>query len=465
MRRRKPNAMSHPHPTASAIAAHIVGGRRNGAVADHLASCAECRTIAARLDVGPLDDLPDAPLPNGTAVVPHAAAVAAAEARAIDLAPDQIWRAAAPDGPIQLVWIRRLRSDGRPAVVPVSFDPDHADDYSLIVPADKSPLDIDIVLHTTVETTIDTRALTDCIIEQTGVADDIETVRSARAEGRPVVALTVGTPIVSLMDDRIEFRQQLADALVELTTPRFDPDDSDDNDAHDLLEELPTDSALGALINDEITAELTDKLVNGLWETYPAARVLPARPTPGKAGDISTFATIVNIDVFVSIVTVATHLPDDTIPEVSRALFDTDLSVHAVCFVTAPGTYDARLIDRRSLNENYETPTGRLRLPENLHRGDVVDVLLKYFDLRVNPFRTFDTAAVGPITINHRDIAVQYGAGAVRETAERAPSLRVPGKADGYSRVTDHRNAVIRIVEEALTHNTVDITAILEGEA
>lgn len=457
--------MSDPHPTDSAIAAHVAGDAGNSTLADHLASCDQCRNIAARLSDGPLDALPDVPLPSAVPTVPAGAASAATNARAVDHAPDQLWRAAAPDsGRIQLVWIRRLRSDGRPAVVPVSFDPDHADEYSLVVPADRSPLDIDIVFHTTVETTIDTRTLIDCIVEQTGVTDDIDTVRNARAEGRPVTNLTVGTPIVSLTDDRIEYRQQLADALIELTVPRLDPDESDDNDAHDLLEDLRTDSALGTLIDDEVTAELTDKLINGLWDSYPAARVLPARPAPGNTGDITMFATIVNIDVFVSVVTAATELPDEEVPELSRAVFDTDLSIHAVCFVTAHGTFDARLIDRRSLTQNYETPTGRLRLPDNLIRGPVVDVLLKFFDLRVNPFRSFGTAAVDPITINHRDIAVQYGAGAVRDTAERASGLRVPGKAEGYSRVTDHRDAVIRIVEAALTRDTVDINAILEGE-
>lgn len=454
----------HPHPTDSAIAAHIAGDTEDTALTDHLVSCARCGTIADRLAQDPLDDLPDVPLPDGTPIVPPAAALAAAGAHVVDIAPDQMWRAAAPDGPIQLVWIRRLRTDGRPAVVPVSFDPDYADEYSLIVPADRSPLDVDIVFHTTVETTIDTRALVDCILEHTGVALDIDTVRDARAEGRPVRGLTVGNPIVSLADSRIEYRQHLADALVELGTPRFDPDLSEDNDAHDLPADLPTDSALGTLIDDEITAELTEKLINGLWDAYPAARVLPARLSPGNTGDIATFATIVNIDVFVSIVTIATDLPDEAVPEVSRTVFDTDLSIHAVCFVTTTGSYDARLIDRRSLTENYEAPSGRLLVPDNLLRGPVVDVLLKFFDLRVNPFRSFGTAAVDPITINHRDIAVQFGTGAVRATAERASGLRVPGKADGYSRVADHRDAVIRIVEAALTSDTVDINEILEGE-
>lgn len=456
--------MNDHHPTDSAIAASITGDAHDQAIVQHLASCAQCRSIAARLGDDPLDDLPDVPLPNDSAVVPSATAVAAADARPVDLAVDQIWRAAAPGGSMVLCWIRRLRSDGRPAVVPVSFDPDHADNYSLIVPADRSPLGVDTVFHTTVETTIDTRSLSDCIVEQAGVTDDIDIIRSARTEGRPAEGVAVGSPIVSLTDERIEYRQQLADSLIELTTPRFEPDDSDE-DSRNLVDALSTDSALGALIDDEITAELTDTLVNGLRDAYPAARVLPVRPTVDTAGGVSLFATIVNIDVFVTIATVTAEIPDEAIPELSRTVFETDMSIQAVCFVTAPGAQDAQLVDRRSLTENYVTPSGDLRLPEDSLKGHVTDVLLKYFDLRINPFRAFEAAAVEPIRINYRDLAVEFGAGAVRDTADRASSLRVPGKADGYRRVTDHREAVIEIVEQALTRNTVDISAILEGEA
>ncbi len=191
---------------------------------------------------------------------------------------------------------------------------------------------------------------------------------------------------------------------------------------------------------------------------------MPARPGPGHAGSVATFATIVNIDVFVSIVTVATQIPDEELPELSRAVFQTDLSVHAVCFVATPSPFHARLIDRRALSDAYETPSGHLRLPEDLMHGPVADVLLKFFDRRVNPFRAISTAAIDPITINQRALAVEYGAGSVRDIAARASGLRVPGKADGYSRVANHRNAVIEIVEQALTRDTVDIAGILEGE-
>ncbi len=455
-----------PHPTETALAAYAAGEQADSsAVGDHIASCDRCRTIVVRLSDEPLDDLPDLPLPAVAPAVPPATVRAVADARAIEVTPDQMWRAAPPTGgPTQLLWIRRLRSDGRVAVVPVTLDTDHADEYSLIVPADRSPLGVDLVFHTMVETTIDRRTLIDCIVEHAGVAAANTTVRDARTQGLPVHGLHVGSPIVSLADERIEYRQQLSDALVQLTTARFDPDRSDDDDAHDLPTDLPNDTAIRALIDDEITAELIDTMLSGLSDTYPAARVLPARPGPAHAGDISAFATIVNIDVFVSIVTVTTDVPDRDLPELCRSVFHTDLSVHAVCFVTIRGSFDARLVDRRALCDAYETPSGRLRLPDDVLHGPVVDVLLKFFDRRVNPFRAITTATIDPITINQRDLAVQYGAGAVRDIAQRAFGLRVPEKADGYRRVTNHRDAVIRIVEQALTHDTVDIAAILEDE-
>lgn len=458
--------MSDSHPTDTALAAYATGeGAGREAVAEHVASCDPCRGIVGRLSDEPLDDIPDRPLPENGPVVPQGTVRAVADSRTLDVVSDQLWRAATPDrDSVQVVWIRRVRSDGRIAVVPVSLDPDHADDYSLIVTADRSPLGVDLVFHTTIETTIDPRTLIDCIVEHAGVVADITAVRGARALGVPVQDVLVGSPIVSFTDDRIEYRQQLSDALIELTSASLDPDRSGDDDAHDLPTAMPSDSAIADLIDDEITAALLDELLLGLWDTHPGARVVPARSSPGHAGAVASFATIVNIDVFVSVVTVATQIPDEELPELSRAVFQTDLSVHAVCFVATPQPFHARLIDRRALSDSYETPTGRLQVPEDLLEGPVAEVLLKFFDRRVNPFRVFGTAAIDPITINQRDLAVEYGAGSVRDVAARASGLRVPGKSDGYSRVANHREAVIEIVEQALTRDSVDIAGILDGD-
>lgn len=457
--------MTDSHPTDTAIAAFVDGDQASGALADHIASCPRCGSIAARLGEDSFDDISDWPLQEHAPLVPPVTVQAVASAQIADLATDQIWRAvSAVEGINQLVWIRRLRSDGRAAAVPVSFDAEYADEYSLIVPAEGSPLGIDTVFHTTAETTIDPRFLIDCIVDPAGVATDIATIRHARAHGSPVQDLPVGSPILSLVDNRIEYRQQLSDALVGLTTARLDPDQSNEDGNHDLPVDISNDSAIRGLIGDEISAELIGQLLDGLAHTYPAARVVPTQPSMGLVSNVSAFATIVNIDVLVSIVTLTLDIPDADLPEMSRSVFDADMSVHAVCFVSIEGSFDTRLIDRRALSDAYETPSGVLRVPEDVPHGPVVDVLGKFFDRRVNPFRAITTATIDPITISQRDLAVQHGSAAVRDIAKRAARLHVPGKADGYRRVTGHRDAVIRIVEQALTRDAVDIAAILEDE-
>lgn len=94
--------------------------------------------------------------------------------------------------------------------------------------------------------------------------------------------------------------------------------------------------------------------------------------------------------------------------------------------------------------------------------GPVADVLVKYFDHVINPFRVVVTSTIDVITIDYRSIAVLVGAGAIREVAARASGYRIPGKADGYARVSSHRSAIVSIVEQALQGLDVDVATLLD---
>ena len=453
--------MTDPHPVDSELATFAEGAVTESTfIAEHVATCMTCAEIVSRLSANH-EGLPSFSARPGTLGVPLSAARRLAEAGNPQPALGQLWRAAAQPGEILLVWIRRLRSDGRLAVVPVTFDADYADEYSLVLDAEHSPLGVDLVFHTAVESTIDQRALLDSL-GAVEVAAEIEAVRTARGRGTPVEGLNVGSPVASMADERIQYRQHLADALVEMTTARFEPDTSAliDDDFSDVD---PQDDSLDELLEDATIAQFVREILNGLRPAHPTARLVPTSGLQLQ-GLVRPIATVLHLDVFVGLVMTSTEVSADEFLEFSRAMFHADLSLRAVCFTTDSSPFDTRLVDRRVLVDAYETPMGHIaQRGAEITVGPVADVLVKYFDHVINPFRVVATSIVDVITIDYRSIAVVVGAGAVREVAARASGYKIPGKADGYARVSAHRSAIVSIVEQALQGLDVNVAGLLDA--
>lgn len=454
--------MTDPHPADSELAAFAGGvGGDSSVMTDHVATCATCTQILSRLAMHQ-DVLPSPSALPATLGVPVGTTRRLAEASNPQPAPGQLWRATAQPGQILLVWIRRLRSDGRLAVVPVTFDADFADEYSFILRAELSPLGVDLVLHTAVESTIDQRVLLNSL-GAVDVAAEVDAVRTARGNGTTVMGLNVGSPVASMADERIQYRQQLADALVEMTTARFQPDTTSPID-EDFSDADTQDDFLAELLEDAQLAEFVREILNGLSAAYPTARLLPASGMQVVQGTVRPVATVVHLDVFIGLVMTSTAVPADEFLEFSRAMFQADLSLRAVCFTTDTAPFESRLIDRRVLVDAYEPPMGRIvQRGTDFIGGPVAEVLVKYFDQVINPFRVVARSTVDVITIDYRALAVDVGAAAVRDVAGRAGGYKIPGKADGYGRVTSHRTVVVSIVEQALKGLDVDIAALLDG--
>ena len=152
------------HPTESTLADLALGAldeARAGAVAAHVETCASCRTLADRLGGG-LPDLPD-PDVRIRPTVPAAvlAAVAGADRPAAGPQPGELWRArVSGGGPATLVLIRSA-GPVETAVVPVSFDTELADDTTLVVPEESSPLRLPLAVHLSLEENVDRDALLD----------------------------------------------------------------------------------------------------------------------------------------------------------------------------------------------------------------------------------------------------------------------------------------------------------------
>jgi hypothetical protein len=119
-----------------------------------------------------------------------------------------------------LVWVRRVLDDSA-LVLPVTLDLELADEYSLIVPAAESPVGTDIVVVASVEGQVDLRAF----LQPLGVLPaeaQIGQLRLARREGKlPDANIPTGRQIESASDQRLEYRQLLADMLADLSPEGF----------------------------------------------------------------------------------------------------------------------------------------------------------------------------------------------------------------------------------------------------
>lgn len=403
-------------------------------------------------------------LPDAGPSVDPAVLSALRASDAPELATGQLWRlSATPRGPVVLVWVRQSRSAEAVAVVPVSFDVAMADDYSLIVPTERSPLGVDLVLHTTAETTVDYRSFVS-VVGDLEVAADVEEVRLARRSGEPVVGLPVGLPIVSVSDERIEFRQQLSESLSPLTGAAIAPDTSGEDPDHDLPSAVDDEALVSELLTDNQTSMLIEHLLRGLGLEHPEVRLIPAGRVMA-IGDVRILGELVNVDEVIRLAGFGGAIDGTLTSELARDVFSSDPSVQAMCFAPFDIEMDAILLNRRTHRASF-TSLGE-SVSEGIYwTGPVLEVLSKYFDRFVDPFAAFRVPTVDVLAMDTRALATDMGTQSVRDQIARASRFNVPGKADGYRRVADHEAAVVEVVRQALDRDVehVDITAVLEGE-
>src|SRR5712692_2468686 len=215
------------HPTESALLS-FTRGQSDAAgaagIAAHLDSCLACRVWETRLQnarVAEADGPVTARLSAAAQAIPEnlRKALAVPPGAAVPAAGD-IWRVGGDEA--LLVWVRRIASESA-VVIPVTLDVELADEYTLIIPADGSPLGLDLALMTTVEGHVDRRAF----LQQIGalpVGDQITQLVLARGDGRPPPpGLLTGSPASRDDDQRQEYRQHLVGLLAGLA-PGARPD-------------------------------------------------------------------------------------------------------------------------------------------------------------------------------------------------------------------------------------------------
>jgi hypothetical protein len=446
------------HPTESELADLVLGPVDDpdmGAVADHVRSCAGCRRLVDRLSAG-LPDLPDDERLVASAVVPPGvlAVVRAADRPRTAPRPGELWRARPPTGgPVTVVWLREV-GPREATAVPVSFDAELADERTLVVPVEESPLGLPIAFHLSVEATIATSALLDRL-GALDVAADVETVRATPAGSRPS-GIAVGPVIASPLDERAEYRHALADAMAGLAPARTPIP------AQPSPHELETDAWWPRPDRSE-RATLLMAIHRSLGESHRSARITPRPPASTAVAQLGAVALLSEVDTFVLVALLEHPEEPEQLLELARQVLQADQGLSAVCMVEPGAPFMGVVVDRRDIVDAIETPSGELRPPcQSRVLAPIGETLTKFLDAAISPLGRLARTVVEAQGIDMRGLAAAVSTEAVRAVAASARGYKVEGKRPGYERVTRHTDAIIRLVEEALAGADIDVAAILE---
>jgi hypothetical protein len=357
--------------------------------------------------------------------------------------PGELWRARHPDGgPAALVWLRSSGPTGA-SVVPVSFDVEQADETTLIVAGERSPLGLPLALHLAAETVIDPQALYD---------------RLGRLD--PAIESPAGPPVAQPLDERLEYRQALVDRLAALAPEPSAPESAGPGlDDGGPGEWWPIDTPSG-------WAEVLKAVHQALGDSHPGARISPRPPATAASEHLRAVALVAELDAFVLVAAVDRPIGDEEKLEAARRVLHGDQLLNAVCLVEPAAPYLAVVIDRRDVVAAIETPSGELKPPRRSRPPAAVGAALtKFLDATISPFGRLARTFVEGQAPDSRALAVDVSADAVRTIAASAKSFKTEGKRPGYERVKRHQASITRLVEEALNRPDVDVATVLDDGA
>lgn len=371
----------------------------------HLGRCLLCRVHLNRITSGGLDLGPDSvPTLTYPEIAPNVLDIVDGEHRPLTFRPGQLWLAGSSHR--MVVWVEAVNETaGMTTVLAATLDVDAADHTSLIV--DVPRLGREVAIFTSIPGWIPLDQL-DAFVEDVGFIDEIAQLQerveqpsalagSASRDRATATRLRVGTRISGGSDERLEFRQMLADQLAALDPESDDVDNRDDEPPSELSE---FDSIV-AHVRSELAADLTSKRpglcqVNQIDHDFligSYVRSLPVHPV----------ATVHELDCIMLVVaSESAHNGLGFDPEDAyKLLLDSGASSLAVVEPARP--YLTRMFVRSVLRPAFELPRATERHdPRPLWESrPLIQAVCDYLQGDVFPIESEPV----PLTRSHPDLA------------------------------------------------------------
>jgi hypothetical protein len=430
----------HDHPSTLQLAGHAA----DPAVRQHLVACLACRVRAARLwhELAPGEPTHDVVTRILRASSPGPAILASfsAERDPGPPRPGDIWRMGR-DEPI-LGWVRQVFSDAID-VIPVVLDIELADQESVFLPPESTPLGMPLALLTGIRGHVGRRAL----LQRIGYVHAFAAVREVMAaarDGRMPNGVTVGPPIESDDDQRVEYRQVIADLLADLGPETWTGDGPPGSELTELLSAELSFLNSGAQV---LPMPLHQEPVSAAMSLFPCARVtyldtsLVVAALVGAGLDEALSSQSALADACLNLARLEPDAAAIAITSKARGGLDID--------------WPAVVLKVADLRAAYETPTGRVMAPRIAREPlPVADAVVKYLDSQAPAWEVTEPVTTRIDGIDIAGLAGRSAADAVADVRGQHRRARTPAKRSAGSRIPGDLAA--RLAES--------VEAILAGE-
>lgn len=180
--------------------------------ADRCRSCAEL-VAAGAASAGLHGSGAEARINLGAAPIPSRIAEALQAGRKPAPSAGQLWCLTRGQAAATAVIVDQL--EDMLIVVPATFDPEMADEYTLSVPPERSPVDQPLALWAAERTAVPVETL-DTYLGDLGNLDELDAAHGAYREDRPYTGAATGPPVYAPFDPRWDYRHELRDRFVAL---------------------------------------------------------------------------------------------------------------------------------------------------------------------------------------------------------------------------------------------------------
>jgi hypothetical protein len=458
----------HVHPSSSELLAAIHEPDRVPLVLEHVGDCLACRVRLSRLR----ETAEPAPAGEGTfqriiaasTPLPDVIADLVAAGTNEQPQPHQVWRIGRDEA--LLVWVRRVFDDDVAEVVPLVLDVELADQHSVLIGADATPIATEMAALVALRTHIHVGAFLNRIGEL-DIGSEVAEILTAVKEGRRPSGIPVGPAIEDDDDQRLEYRQALRDLLAPLSPSAWLDGETDPRpSSHQAAADKPTQSTDGEL--GSIKEQLSERL-RGI-------RIADSSPLTVAVGSCAHATRILNV-TYLDATVVVVRLDDDdddaaepdnaSLAKACETFLECEPGADAVAVAVSQAGWPTRLFPSSHLRTAHQLPLGVVTGPEPSLTGlGLVDTLCKHLDGNSRAWDLLDEPArskIGAVSI--RQVAVGHAASSIdKVTNEGKRALQAAKKAAWQSLPEDLDQRVANFVAAAAGTDVLKAMADLLGE-